>query len=130
MLVNAADDGICIKSQYKQHSCDSIYIGNCTVRSSASATASGVLNSSANFIRVVPVLGAVFSGFCLAMDADRLQRTVAQIKAGDPSEKAMALLQMVQELRHGGFPAVDDFVSECKYHLELIGNMVSNQMPQ
>ncbi len=36
-FVNAADDGICLKSHSAAHSCDSIYIANCTVRSSASA---------------------------------------------------------------------------------------------
>ena len=37
--INSADDGICIKSEdySKTYSCDSIYIANCTVRSSASA---------------------------------------------------------------------------------------------
>ncbi len=35
--VNAADDGICLKSYYPGHCNDSIYIANCTVRSSASA---------------------------------------------------------------------------------------------
>ncbi len=36
-FVNAADDGICLKSHYLPHYCDNIYISNCTVRSSASA---------------------------------------------------------------------------------------------
>ncbi|MGV8094097.1 MAG: glycoside hydrolase family 28 protein [Mangrovibacterium sp.] len=35
--VNAADDGICLKSHHKGYCNDSIYIANCTVRSSASA---------------------------------------------------------------------------------------------
>ncbi|MBK9730525.1 MAG: glycoside hydrolase family 28 protein [Chitinophagaceae bacterium] len=35
--VNASDDGICLKSHSADYSCDSIYIANCTVRSSASA---------------------------------------------------------------------------------------------
>ena len=35
--VNSADDGICLKSHYKGHCNDSIYITNCTIRSSASA---------------------------------------------------------------------------------------------
>lgn len=38
---NAADDGICLKSHSDQHLCDSIYIANCTVRSSASAVKFG-----------------------------------------------------------------------------------------
>jgi polygalacturonase len=36
-FVNSADDGICLKSHSSELSCDSIYIANCTVRSSASA---------------------------------------------------------------------------------------------
>lgn len=35
--VNAADDGICLKSYYPGHFNDRIYIANCTIRSSASA---------------------------------------------------------------------------------------------
>ncbi|MFK7770865.1 MAG: glycoside hydrolase family 28 protein [Saprospiraceae bacterium] len=42
--VNAADDGICIKSQYEDYLCDSIYISNCTVRSSASAVKFGTVS--------------------------------------------------------------------------------------
>lgn len=36
-VVNSADDGICLKSHSPAHCNDSIYIANCTVRSSASA---------------------------------------------------------------------------------------------
>jgi polygalacturonase len=36
-VVNSADDGICLKSHSSGHCNDSIYIANCTVRSSASA---------------------------------------------------------------------------------------------
>ena len=36
-MVNSADDGICLKSHSPAHFNDSIYIANCTVRSSASA---------------------------------------------------------------------------------------------
>ena len=35
--INAADDGICLKSEDPADFCDSIYIGNCKIRSSASA---------------------------------------------------------------------------------------------
>ena len=35
--VNSADDGICLKSHSPDHCDDSVYIANCTVRSSASA---------------------------------------------------------------------------------------------
>ena len=36
-FINAADDGICLKSVDPQSSCENVYIANCTVRSSASA---------------------------------------------------------------------------------------------
>jgi len=36
-FVNAADDGICLKSETAGKCCDSVYIANCSVRSSASA---------------------------------------------------------------------------------------------
>jgi len=42
--VNSADDGICLKSQSAEHYCDSIYISNCTVRSSASAIKFGTVS--------------------------------------------------------------------------------------
>ncbi len=35
--VNAADDGICLKSHSKDHTNDNVYIADCTIRSSASA---------------------------------------------------------------------------------------------
>ena len=43
-FVNSADDGICIKSQYENYMCDSIYISNCSVRSSASAVKFGTVS--------------------------------------------------------------------------------------
>ena len=43
-FVNAADDGICLKSQSPDHYCDSIYISDCTVRSSASAIKFGTVS--------------------------------------------------------------------------------------
>jgi hypothetical protein len=39
--VDAADDGICLKSYYPGHFNDSIYIANCSIRSSASAVKFG-----------------------------------------------------------------------------------------
>lgn len=50
-FVNAADDGICLKSQSGAHGCDSIYIARCTVRSSASAVKFGTV-SHGGFRRV------------------------------------------------------------------------------
>jgi polygalacturonase len=43
-FVNAADDGICLKSHSPKFICDSIYIANCTVRSSASAIKFGTVS--------------------------------------------------------------------------------------
>lgn len=47
-FVNAADDGICLKSEdrNRKNMCDSIYIGNCTIRSSASALKFGTASWS------------------------------------------------------------------------------------
>ncbi len=42
--VNAADDGICLKSHDPLYGCDSIYVANCTVRSSASAIKFGTVS--------------------------------------------------------------------------------------
>ncbi len=43
-IINSADDGICLKSQSATLYCDSIYIGNCSVRSSASAIKFGTVS--------------------------------------------------------------------------------------
>jgi len=42
--VNSADDGICLKSQSADHMCDSIYVSDCIVRSSASAIKFGTVS--------------------------------------------------------------------------------------
>ena len=42
--INSADDGICLKSQYADFRCDSIYVGNCSIRSSASAIKFGTVS--------------------------------------------------------------------------------------
>lgn len=44
-FVNAADDGICLKSEYPGHHNENIYIDNCTVRSSASAIKFGTAST-------------------------------------------------------------------------------------
>ncbi|MGV8138898.1 MAG: glycoside hydrolase family 28 protein [Mangrovibacterium sp.] len=44
-FVNSADDGICLKSESPDHWNDSIYIANCTVRSSASAVKFGTAST-------------------------------------------------------------------------------------
>ena len=43
--INSADDGICLKSHSADHWNDSIYIANCTVRSSASAVKFGTAST-------------------------------------------------------------------------------------
>ena len=50
--VNAADDGICIKSNYAHRVNDSIYISDCTIRSSASAIKLGT-RSHGQFTNIV-----------------------------------------------------------------------------
>ena len=44
-MVNSADDGICLKSESKDHWNDSIYIANCSVRSSANGLKFGTSSS-------------------------------------------------------------------------------------
>lgn len=46
-VVNAADDGICLKSESKEQVNDNIYIGDCVVRSSASAVKFGTASYGA-----------------------------------------------------------------------------------
>ncbi len=60
--VNAADDGICLKSQSAAHGCDSIFIANCTVRSSASAIKFGTV-SHAGFKNIIIENIKVFDTF-------------------------------------------------------------------
>lgn len=50
--VNSADDGICLKSHLNQAYCDSIFVSDCTVRSSASALKLGT-RSSGGFKNVI-----------------------------------------------------------------------------
>jgi hypothetical protein len=51
-IINSADDGICLKSHSRSHFCDSIYIADCTVRSSASAIKFGT-KSKGGFKNVI-----------------------------------------------------------------------------
>lgn len=60
--VNAADDGICLKSQSADHYCDSIFISNCIVRSSASALKFGTV-SHGGFKNVIIQNVRVFDTF-------------------------------------------------------------------
>lgn len=43
-VINSSDDGICLKSQSRDHWCEDIYVANCTVRSSASAVKFGTVS--------------------------------------------------------------------------------------
>lgn len=61
-FVNAADDGICLKSEHAGHFDDDIYIDNCTVRSSASAVKFGTA-STGGFKNVVIKNIRVFDTF-------------------------------------------------------------------
>lgn len=60
--VNSADDGICLKSNFPGHFDDSIYISNCTVRSSASAVKFGT-GSTGGFRNIVIKNIRVFDTF-------------------------------------------------------------------
>jgi len=60
--VNTADDGICLKSHSPDHINDNVYIGNCTVRSSASAIKFGTA-SFGGFKNVVVENIKVFDTF-------------------------------------------------------------------
>lgn len=61
-FVNAADDGICLKSENPEYYNDSIYIANCTVRSSANAVKFGTA-SEGGFKNVVVKNIKVFDTF-------------------------------------------------------------------
>ena len=61
-FVNSADDGICLKSHEADRYCDSIYIANCTIRSSASALKFGT-RSHGGFRNVVIENIKVFDTF-------------------------------------------------------------------
>lgn len=82
--INASDDGICLKSQgmkgYEDAYCDSIYIANCKIRSSASAIKFGTWS---------------YTGF--------KNITIEHIKVFDTFRSAVAL-----EVVHGGF--IEDIV--------------------
>ena len=60
--INSADDGICLKSHLNGAYCDSIYISDCTVRSSASALKLGT-RSSGGFKNVLIKNIKVFDTF-------------------------------------------------------------------
>jgi Glycosyl hydrolases family 28 len=51
-IINAADDGICLKSEDRNNYCENIYIANCKVRSSASAIKLGTA-SRGGFKKIV-----------------------------------------------------------------------------
>lgn len=85
--VDASDDGICLKSySIGKQICDSIYIGNCTVRSSASAVKFGSA-SYGGFTNVVVENIKVFDTFRSAIalecvDGGKLENVLVQnIKA-------------------------------------------------
>ncbi|MDP4285261.1 MAG: glycosyl hydrolase family 28 protein [Bacteroidota bacterium] len=61
-FVNAADDGICLKSEHAGHLNDGVYIDDCTVRSSASAVKFGTA-STGGFKNIVIKNIRVFDTF-------------------------------------------------------------------
>ena len=48
-FINAADDGICLKSESSDGACDDIYVANCKIRSSASAFKMGTASHGGFF---------------------------------------------------------------------------------
>ena len=81
-VINSADDGICLKSHSRDHICDSIYIANCTVRSSASAVKFGT-RSYGGFTNVIVKDIKVFDTFRSAIaiecvDGGRLDNVLVE----------------------------------------------------
>ena len=86
--------------------------------SSAAPGATNLIQSSVTMLNAVPLLGTALSGIFIAMDANRYQTTLAKIKAGHPSDKADALLNMQSDLLL--FPQTVDLDVECQACLQVI----------
>ncbi len=104
--INSADDGICLKSQSPDHKCDSIYIADCKVRSSASAIKFGAVshggfkNVNIERIKVYDTFRSVLAVECV--DGGILENVIVDnikavntgnaifIRLGDRNEKGSA----------------------------------------
>lgn len=85
-LINSADDGICLKSARRNDYCDSIYVENCTIRSSANAfkTGTGSLGGFKNItVRKLKVYDTYRSAIALeAVDGGFLEQIdIRDVKA-------------------------------------------------
>ena len=107
-FVNSADDGICLKSHSADHLCDSIYIANCTVRSSASAIKFGT-RSHGGFKNVVIENIKVYDTF----------RSAVAIECVDGGALDNVLIENVQATNTGN--AI--FIRLGKRHTETAGTL-------
>lgn len=115
-IVRQADTGLNLANAAAT---SSVYV------STAAPAATNLVQSSANMLAAVPVLGTALAGIFIAMDANRLQSTLQKIKAGDPSEKADALVAMQSDLLL--FPQTADLDAECQAYCQVILNQASKQ---
>lgn len=86
--------------------------------STAAPGATNFIQSSASALNAVPLLGTALSGIFIAMDANRLQSTLAKIKAGNPSDKADALRNLQGDLLL--FPQTADLEVECTNFCQVV----------
>ena len=107
-FVNAADDGICLKSHSADHSCDSIYIANCTVRSSASAIKFGS-RSHGGFTNVVIENIKVYDTF----------RSAIAIECVDGAKLENVLVKNIEATNTGN--AI--FIRLGKRHTKTVGTL-------
>ena len=108
-LVRQADTGLHLANVATT---SSVYV------STAVPAATSFVQSSANMLATVPVLGTALAGIFIAMDANRLQSTLQKISAGDPCQKADALLAMQGDLLL--FPQTADLEMECQTCCQVI----------
>ena len=107
--VNAADDGICLKSHHSTEKwCEDIYIANCTVRSSASAIKFGT-RSHVGFRNVVIENIKVFDTF----------RSAIAVECVDGGALENVLIQNVEATNTGN--AI--FIRLAKRHTKKVGTL-------
>ncbi|MFT6004049.1 MAG: polygalacturonase [Bacteroidia bacterium] len=108
--INAADDGICIKSEDWSHTycCDSIYIADCTVRSSASAVKFGT--SSVNDIKNVTIRNIrVYDTYRSAIAIEAMQGGVLEnilVENITATNTGNALFLRIGQIRNAENPGV------------------------
>ncbi|MEM6262584.1 MAG: glycosyl hydrolase family 28 protein [Bacteroidota bacterium] len=107
-FVNSADDGICLKSHSADYSCDSIYIADCTVRSSASAVKFGT-RSHGGFSNVIIERIKVYDTF----------RSAIAIECVDGGELENVIVQDITATNTGN--AI--FIRLAKRHTKTVGTL-------